>query len=129
MGPADVGLLFFLAVIGFVIWLSATRKSKQDALKHEEAMAMIEKGIYEPLPVQEPVYRKEYYLLAGIVLSMVGLAFLLCFAFLTKPDEGFIVAALLFLFPGLGIMGFSRSLAKREEREARNNALQENPPV
>ena len=132
MSPWDAVLdkvipLFFFLVVGLAIWLFVKLRSKRNTERHEEAMAMIEKGIYEPPPVQEPVYRKERYLLAGIILSGVGLAFLLYFTFFLRENEAFI-AAFLFLFPGLGLFGFYRVLAKREEREGRNNALQENPP-
>ena len=122
--------IFFFLLVGFAIWLFVKLRSKRNTEKHEENMAMIEKGIYEPLPEQKAIYRKERYLLAGIVLSMVGLAFLLSFAFALR-EEGMIIASFLFLFPGLGLLGFYRSLAKREEREERNNVLsqQKNPPA
>ena len=125
--------VFFL-VIGFVIWLSATRKRKRDEQRHEEVMAMVEKGIYEPLPEQESVYRKEGYVLAGtillllgVVLSAAGLALLLYFFALAARSE-FFLAGLLCLFPGLSLMGSYPFLAKKAQREERNNALQENPP-
>ena len=122
-----VPIVFFL-VIGFVIWLSVTRKSKRDEQRHQEAMAMIEKGIYEPPPVQEPVYRKERYLLAGIILSGLGLAFLLYFAVFLEVNEA-LIAAFLFLFPGLGLVGFYRLLEKKEQREEeKKKALEEHPP-
>lgn len=121
--------VFFL-FLGFVIWLSVTRRSKRDAQRHEEVMAAIEKGIYTPPSVQEPVYRKERYLLAGIILSGLGLAFLLSFFVAhpeARPDEGLKIAAFLFLFPGLGFIGFYGFLAKKEQREKEEKALKDHP--
>lgn len=117
--------VFFL-FLGFVIWLSVTRRSKRDAQRHEEVMAAIEKGIYTPPSVPEPVYRKERYLLAGIILSALGLAVLIYFAFLLEVNEALILA-FLFLFPGLGLMGFYRFLAKKEQREKEEKALKNHP--
>lgn len=120
--------IFFFLVTGFAIWLFVELRSKRNTEKHEENMAMIEKGNYAPPPVPKPVYRKEYYLLAGIILSGIGLAFLLSFAFVLR-EEGMVIASFLFLFPGLGLLGFYRVLSKKEEREERNNAPKENSPA
>ena len=119
--------IFFLLVVGFAIWLFVKLRSKRNTEKHERTMAMIEKGIYEPPPVPEPVYRKERYLLTGIILSSIGLAFLVTFTFFAKPEEEFFVVAFLFLFPGLGIIGFYRFLAKKAQPGRELKASQEIP--
>lgn len=127
------GAAFFL-LVGFVIWLAVTRKNKRDTQRHEKTMAMIEKGIYEPLPEPEPAYRTERYLLAGIVLlligavlSGVGVALLIYFA-LSFGNHEFFLAGLVLLFPGLTFIGFYRFLLRKGQREEKGNVLQANQP-
>ena len=129
----NLPVLFFLLVVGFAIWLFVKLRSKRNTERHEEVLAMIEKGIYEPPPVQEPEYWKELYLfgitllVTGIILSATGLAFLLYT--LTFGKSEFFLAGLLCLLTGLSLMGSYRFLAKKAQREESNNALQENPPA
>ena len=92
-------------------------KTKKDASRHEEAMAMIEKGIYVTPPMQEPLYRKERYLLAGIILGMIGLAFVLVFFMVPPHDrEVPLFPGVVALFVGLGIIAFYGVLAKQEKQ-------------
>lgn len=123
MSP-DITAIVVLLVIGFAIWQSVVLKTRRDTHRHQETMTMIEKGVYQPPPVLEPVSPKERYLLVGIILSALGLAFLVYCIFFLKVPQAYI-AAFVFLFPGLGLIGYYPFLAKKEQRERKLREAQE----
>lgn len=113
-----------IALSGFAIWLFVKLIGSRSARKHEEAMAMIEKGIYPP-PAGTKAYGKERYLGRGILLAAVGLAFLLSFALVARGAEWLAVSGLLFLVPGLGSAVFYAVLAKKDKREPEHEVSKE----
>ena len=120
----DITGIVVLLLVGFAIWQSVVLKTRRDTHRHQETMTMIEKGVYQPPPVLEPVSPKERYLLVGIILCALGLAFLVYFVFFLKVPEAYI-AAFVFLFPGLGLIGYYPFLAKKEQRERELREAQE----
>ncbi len=111
-----VGIIATFGTMAFILYWVISAQRKQATEKHDEVIAMIEKGIYQPPPQVEPVYRKERYLLRGIVLSAIGLGLAVYYAF--EPQQDWIASiGFPLLLVGAGFILFYRFLAKKEEKE------------
>lgn len=105
---------FFAFLIGSIIvwYLHISRRNKQ---KHEELMALIEKGEYNPAWFEDrSKYRKEHILLSSILLIVIGVAIIIGVPMATKKMDG-IIAGLIPFFIGLGLFIFYRVVKHAEE--------------
>jgi len=90
VGPvlAVIGSVLTIAGLpGFLVWYALWHARRKHTLRHQERMAMIEKGIYDPSKDPELAIRRvergirdpEKFLLAGFILGALGLAMLIPF--------------------------------------------------
>jgi hypothetical protein len=111
-----VSTIAFFGTLALILYWVISARRKQANERHEEVLAMIDKGIYEPPPQVEPVYRKERYLLRGIILGTVGLGLVVYYVF--EPRLDWVAGiGLPLLLVGAGFILFYRVLAKKEEKE------------
>ena len=121
-----MGVIAALIVLYFV---SSIRKARQ---RHAEAMALIERGQYDPALLAEPErkYRKETFLLVGIIFLAIGIALLIGVLIFGTMDGAssedpadFIIGGLICFFTGVGLIVFYAILwrieKQRLEREQR----------
>ena len=104
-----MGLIAILIVLYFMMLI---RKARQ---RHEEAMALIERGQYDPGLLAEPEkrFRKETFLLAGIIFLAIGIAVLIGLWVMEQING--IIAGLIPCFIGVGLLIFYAILGRIEK--------------
>jgi len=109
----------FIALFGFLatpIVLYSVFLIRKGRQRHEEAMALIEKGLYDPALLAEPEkrYRKEMFLLAGIIFLAIGIAISIGLLIIGEIDG--IIGGLIPCFIGVGLIIFYTILWRIEKR-------------
>lgn len=108
---------FFALLIGSsIVWyFYSSRRSKE---RHEMIMALIEKGEYDAdLLRDKEKYRKDDILLTGIIMIAIGIATAIGVPIAARKLEP-LIAGLIPLFIGLGLITFYYSLSRREKSKS-----------
>jgi purine-cytosine permease-like protein len=105
---------FFIGLA--IIWyLFASKRNKQ---RHEEIIALIEKGEYDPALFEHKwKYREEMFLLSAIILIALGVALLIGVPIASKKLDG-IIAGLIPFFIGWGLLVFYYILGRIEKSKS-----------
>ena len=109
---AMISFFAFLLGSSIVWYLYSSRRAKE---RHEMIMALIEKGEYDTdLLRDKERYRKDSILFTGIIMTAIGIATAIGVPIAAKKLEP-LIAGLIPLFIGLGLMVFYYFLSRREK--------------
>ena len=112
-----VAIITTMGVITTPLVLHFIFSMREARQKHEEAMALIEKGLYDPALLAEPErkYRKETFLLIGIIFLAIGIAIFIGLLIIGQIDG--LIGGLIPCFIGVGLIVFYAILRRIEKQK------------